>query len=143
MLRGWVLVVALWPTSAWAADYVVTRNDDAGPGTLRDAVDLANGDPGRAPHRITFALGGPSTIELESPIPYLTVVVTINGVDGSAASRQPCGTPHQLEVTIRAAYGTDDGILRSTAPSPRTATPAPTPPTGARVCPRASRRTGR
>ncbi len=112
----WILAAMLVPNTAFASDFVVTSTADAGWGTLREAIDLANADPVGAPHRITFDLGGPATIDLASPIPYLDVATTIDGIDGTGASCGPRGSGHQLEVMVRAAYTSDDGLFRSNQP---------------------------
>ncbi len=58
---------------------VVTNTNDAGPGSLRQAMILANIIPG--PNTITFDIPGPAphTINVRSPLPLITDPVTIDG----------------------------------------------------------------
>lgn len=62
--------------------FTVINTNDAGPGSLRQAILTANTDP-MIPHAINFAIlpGGPQTIQLLSPLPPVTnAVVGINGL---------------------------------------------------------------
>jgi hypothetical protein len=61
----------------------VTSNDDAGPGSLRAALELAAANPGQA-YRITFGdrhglFAQPQRIALESPLPPIIGQVEIDG----------------------------------------------------------------
>ena len=57
------------------ATYVVTNTDDSGVGSLRAAIDSANGQAGA--DTITFNVSG--TINLTSTLPYISDDVTIDG----------------------------------------------------------------
>jgi parallel beta-helix repeat protein len=84
--------------------YTVTTTADGGPGSLRQAIENANANPGS---RITFDIpgSGPQTIQVLSPLPQITADVTIDG------SSEPgfAGTP--LVVLDGSQAGTDaDGL---------------------------------
>ncbi len=85
-------LTSLAPRAADAASFEVTSLDDAGAGSLRDAIAAANGTPG--PDVITFAAGLTGTITLSSGQLTITDSVQIIGpgrgaltVDGNRASR--------------------------------------------------------
>jgi hypothetical protein len=69
------LASLLGATTAQAADFTVTSTDDAGPGTLRQAIDDANGAAG--PDTITISATG--TITLMGALPAIADSVEING----------------------------------------------------------------
>ena len=59
-----------------ATNYTVTSNADAGAGSLRAAIDLANADAS-TPHTITFS--GNYTIALSTALPTINKAITIDG----------------------------------------------------------------
>jgi len=71
-----VLGVLAFPAAASAATFSVTSTADSGAGTLRDAIGLANANPGQ--DVITFGLPAGSIIELLSPV-NITEGLTIDG----------------------------------------------------------------
>jgi hemolysin type calcium-binding protein len=67
------------PAAAQAADYPVTNNNDAGSGSLRQAILDANATPG-VPDTITISVPGPpNTVALASALPAISDDVTITG----------------------------------------------------------------
>lgn len=73
---------------ATAATFTVTSNLDAGPATLRAAIDLANADS--APDIIDFSIdSGAQTIALQSPLPDVTQPVKIDGTTQPGFSGTP------------------------------------------------------
>jgi hypothetical protein len=72
--------------------YLVTNTNDAGPGSLRQAILNANADPG--PHTITFQIAGSGvhTIYVSSALPPITNTVVIDGYT------QPGASPNTLAV---------------------------------------------
>ena len=85
------------------ATLTVVSTADAGPGTLRAAIDEANVLPGADDIEFNIGGGGPQTISLAAPLPTITDAVTIDG------STQP-GAP---EITIDAsATSPSDTIMR-------------------------------
>jgi hypothetical protein len=88
---------------------VVTNTDDAGAGSLRNAIDFANSDP--AQDAITFNIpgSGVQTITLASVLPALTDDgISIDGTTqpGAACGDLWAGTPHTLLIRL-------DGVNRS------------------------------
>lgn len=74
--------------SSPSATFVVTSADDAGQGTLRDAVEKANASEGA--DEIDFAIGtGAQTIRLESPLPEIVDPVSIDGTSQPGYSGEP------------------------------------------------------
>jgi len=64
--------------TASAMTFTVTSSADAGAGTLREAIDLANANAGA--DTINFSIGsGQRTIDLLSPLSQITEAVTIDG----------------------------------------------------------------
>ncbi|QDV35062.1 choice-of-anchor Q domain-containing protein [Tautonia plasticadhaerens] len=64
------------------ATFTVTSLDDAGPGSLREAIERANMDPD--PDAIDFAPGLGGTIELTTALPELATDVVLSGPGASA-----------------------------------------------------------
>lgn len=107
------------------ATLTVTNTDDAGPGSLRDAVLSANATPGA--DVITFALGAPATIALATGELVITDPVTIDGVgagvtvSGSGASRvfrltnAGAVTIAGLTIANGLAAGSSGGCIQSNA----------------------------
>ncbi len=81
-LRG-LLIVLLLPLavqSARAANFFVTNTADSGAGSLREAINLANANPGTDIIRfLILPAGGIHTINLQSELPVITDTVTIDG----------------------------------------------------------------
>jgi uncharacterized repeat protein (TIGR01451 family) len=66
----------------------VTSAADSGPGTLRQAIVDASNTPGA--NDITFHIGtGPQSIPLQSPLPYLSTTVTVDGTTQPGYSGTP------------------------------------------------------
>jgi hypothetical protein len=65
---------------ASATGFVVTSRDDAGPGSLRQAILDANATPG--PDVITFDVGGGGgqTLSASSPLPAITEQATVDAL---------------------------------------------------------------
>ena len=75
------LLFALTAAPAFAATYVVATTGDAGTGSLREAIALANANPGAdtISFNIVDAAGLPKTIALSSALPFITSPVSIDG----------------------------------------------------------------
>src|SRR5205814_7756563 len=66
------------------AFFTVINTNDAGAGSLRQAILDANNNPG--PDVINFQLGsGTATINLANPLPIITDPITIDGSTGGAS----------------------------------------------------------
>lgn len=81
-----VLAALVAASGARADTFTVSSSDDAGAGSLRDAIVQANatvvsGGTACAAHAIVFAIAGagPHTIRPRSPLPPLEVPVVLNG----------------------------------------------------------------
>jgi hypothetical protein len=98
------LGVAASATPANAATFVVTKTDDAGPGTLRQAIVDANAQAG--PDRIAFALvGDPAVATVIAPVndlPVITGRVTIDGYTQAGSAPARPGVPAEVRVAIDA-----------------------------------------
>jgi hypothetical protein len=89
------------PRRAWGFEALETRavpstltvlnTDDAGPGSLRDAITRANALPG--PDTISFAPDVTGTIALNAPLPDLEHALTIDGPGASALAVAPSRAP--------------------------------------------------
>ncbi|MGI5186306.1 hypothetical protein ACQEVZ_59710 [Dactylosporangium sp. CA-152071] len=93
------------PANAFAI-YVVTNVNDIGAGSLRDAIDMANGSPGL--DSITFALpgAGPRVIVPQSDLPAITDPLIIAGYTEPGASPATATTPATLTVVINGTFMT-------------------------------------
>ena len=88
-------------TSTLAA-YTVNSTADSGTGSLRDAIDYVDANGGGT--TIAFDFGtGPQTIDLLSPLPAITVPLTIDGTTEPGYSSTPL-----IEL---------DGAARDSAPT--------------------------
>ena len=80
----------------------VTTVNDAGPGSLREAIIAANTMPGA--DVITFNIPGsePHTIALQSPLPSITAPVIIDGYTqpGSSPNTLPVGTDAVIAIEL-------------------------------------------
>src|ERR1051326_1246231 len=93
------LILGVLCPSACATTFIVTSGNSSGPGTLSEAIMLANANPGA--DTISFAVGsGPVIISLASPLPVITGATTID------ASTQP-GYATTPVITIDANGFTD------------------------------------
>ena len=76
--------------SAYADTFIVTSNADSGPGTLREAITLANGNGGAVSDNIIFNIAGTTqserTIVLQSQLPALSSKITIDGSTQTGSS---------------------------------------------------------
>ncbi|MBO9631641.1 MAG: right-handed parallel beta-helix repeat-containing protein [Chitinophagaceae bacterium] len=72
-------VLLLVTGNAYATNFVVTNGNNAGAGSLRQAILDANADAAGAPHTITFSYSGVVTIT--ASLPTITKRVTIDGID--------------------------------------------------------------
>jgi len=93
---------------------IVTNTNDSGSGSLRDAIQFANSNPGA--DTITFAIpgAGPHTITLSTTLPNLTDNDTV--IDGTTQAGTQCrdlwaGSGHDLRVNVRG--GGFNGLLLS------------------------------
>src|SRR5215213_10067459 len=64
---------------AHAADFTVTNTNDSGAGSLRQAIEQANSASGADTIRFSIAGSGVQTISPNSPLPFITDPLTIDG----------------------------------------------------------------
>ncbi|MGH9367955.1 MAG: hypothetical protein ACRD3M_09815, partial [Thermoanaerobaculia bacterium] len=85
-LLVWIFLAAAWSSEATAATFTVINTNDAGSGSLRQAITDANGSPGY--DAINFNAGaGVQEITLASPLPTIADGVTIEGPGTGGANR--------------------------------------------------------
>jgi parallel beta-helix repeat protein len=84
LLGGIFLPIALSAGQSLAATYTVTNLNDSGSGSLRAAIQSANGDPGST---VEFSAAG--TINLASPLPEITATTTISGTTAPGYAGSP------------------------------------------------------
>ncbi len=82
-------VFILLPHTAKAATYTVTTTDDAGAGSLRQAITDANGNPGADTIAFNIAGAGVHTIAPLTNLPSVTDQVTVDGSTQPGASCDP------------------------------------------------------
>jgi hypothetical protein len=128
MLRGTQflagLLCASFASSAAAAVFVVDSAEDSGPGSLREAIGLANASPG--PHVIRIEVPGTGvSLPLSAPLPAIaTETLTLDGssspgfqIDGQDLHRtlETAAGNRRLElvaVELRRGRAIDGGCLR-------------------------------
>jgi hypothetical protein len=103
--------VAAFAAPAHAARIVVDKTNDAGPGSLRQAILDANGQAG--PDRIVFAIpGDPAVAEVIAPVndlPTITGRVAIDGYTQAGSAPAESGVPAEVRVVIDATL-TNQGL---------------------------------
>jgi hypothetical protein len=106
------LCVAVTPF-AYAITVTVTNINDAGPGSLRDAIDQVNNAGGAATHSIAFNIpgAGPRIILPQTPLPIVRVPVSIDGYTQPGASPNSDAKAHNGVLRI----SLDGTILRATS----------------------------
>lgn len=107
--------LAVMPTLASAATFVVSNTGDSGPGSLRQAIVDANASTGLDAIQFNIAGPGPHTIQVSTPLPGITSPVLIDGYTqpGSGVNTAPVGTNAQLMIELRPAAsltGTASGL---------------------------------
>ena len=112
--------------TAHAATYAVTNTNDAGAGSLRQAILSANATPGR--DTIVFAIalapGAVATIAPLTPLPPISDEATLDGYSqsGSAMNTQAAGFDAVLRIRLSgasASAGADGLVLAATGTSVR------------------------
>lgn len=95
------LLLLCRPLLGAPAVFTVTTDADAGPGSLREAIALANANPG--PDRIEFSLPGPGvhTITLVSDLDVLLDPVVIDGYTQPGASTNTLATADNAVLCIQ------------------------------------------
>jgi hypothetical protein len=83
---GVLLLTLLLPTALTAAVFTVTTTADDGPGSLREAITLANTTPGADTIAFDIPGDGPHMIQPLTPLPTITDPVTIDGYTQDGAS---------------------------------------------------------
>lgn len=118
----WVIAIVFAMTSSTdgtaavggtSCSLVVTTTADDGAGSLRQAIQCANSNPGR--DIITFAIPGtgPHVIQLQSELPFITDPVTVDGFSQAGShpnTRVGLATDAALQIELRGTPGIQDGF---------------------------------
>jgi parallel beta-helix repeat protein len=88
MKRILILILSVFTLNVYSVTYTVTNTNDAGAGSLRNAIISANGSVGA--DIINFTIPGPYKITLSSALTIVTDPVTINGYSQAGSG---AGTP--------------------------------------------------
>jgi hypothetical protein len=91
-----ILAIAAFAMHGNAATYTVTTTADSGPGSLRQAIIDANGNPGADAIHFNIPGAGVHTITPQSFLPVITDAVTIDGYT------QPGASPNSLTTSNNA-----------------------------------------
>src|SRR5262249_54086375 len=97
-----ILVASLVPLLAETsmAQFTVTTDADDGPGSLREALTLANNNPGLDMINFAISGSGPFTIQLLSPLPDITDPVVIEGYTQPGATTNSLATGDNAHLQI-------------------------------------------
>ncbi|MCF7975826.1 MAG: right-handed parallel beta-helix repeat-containing protein [Phycisphaerae bacterium] len=106
-----ICIGLVMPSLLSADTYTVINTDDSGIGSLRWAIDSANGRSG--PDDIIFDIPGPGahTIHLSSALPQIGDAVIIDGYTQSGASMAVAGIPAVLTVVLDGSQLIEDAGL--------------------------------
>lgn len=104
------LCAALAATPASALNYVVVNANNAGAGSLRQAIANANANPG--PDTISFAIPGPGpyVIPLAAALPVVTSPVTIDGLTQPGAACPAGAWAPVLQIDLNGGGIAADGL---------------------------------
>jgi len=95
------------------ATFTVTNTGDGGPGSLRDAIEQANANPGADDIDFDIDGGGPHTIQVSTALPAIDEAVTIDGYTqpGAQPNSQPIGADAVLLIEIQPSRTVADGLV--------------------------------
>lgn len=93
-----------------ATDFFVTNGNNAGAGSLRQAILDANADAAGAPHTITFTYTG--VVNVTASLPTITRRVTIDGIDRATRIVQAPGGNNTVSLIVLGA-GSNNSIIRN------------------------------
>ena len=96
------LVATALAGTAFAATFTVTNTDDSGPGSLRQAIEAANANPGFDTIAFNIPGAGVHTITPATLLPTLDQGVLIDGYSqpGTSVNTDPLGTNAVLAIEI-------------------------------------------
>src|SRR5690349_15957620 len=111
-LAAGLAMAGLAVPSAQAATFAVNNTNNSGAGSLRSAINAAEGTA--APDVIRFAIpgAGPHTITLTSSLPVITRPLTIRGYSQAGSAAPTANTPADIRIVLDAsavARGLDIG----------------------------------
>ncbi len=95
-----LLISLISSSEVKAATYTVTSTDNAGAGTLRQAILDANANGGADQIDFNIAGAGPHTINVTASLPQITEQVTINGSSQSGTVCNGTSTVPQVRVDL-------------------------------------------
>ncbi len=96
--------------TAWPATYTVVNTDDSGPGSLREAIALANSHPGLDQIEFNIPSPGPHTIQPSTALPPITDPVTIDGYTQPGAEPATYSIPATLLIELDGTYVSGIGL---------------------------------
>ncbi|MFL6335798.1 MAG: carboxypeptidase regulatory-like domain-containing protein [Pyrinomonadaceae bacterium] len=96
----WGVPYAARVHASYFMGFVVTNTDDAGPGSLRQAILDANANPG--PDDITFNISGAGvhTVQPQTPLPVITGTTNIDGYTQPAAAVNTLGVGNNAVLLV-------------------------------------------
>jgi len=102
-------IMMLISFKAGANNYVVTSTNNAGAGSLRQAITNANGLAG--PHTITFSVSG--TINLSTDLPTLVQNITIDGFGQTVIISRNSGGGDQANYLFTIGTGASGSVIKN------------------------------
>ena len=96
-----LLTAGFWSSALHAATFTVTKTQDSGPGSLRQAILDANATPGADTILFNITGSGVKTIRPLSALPTVVGPVTINGYSQSDAEPNTLATGSNAKLRIK------------------------------------------
>lgn len=98
-----IMLALILSTSLSASNFLVFNSNDSGPGSLRDAINQANANPGLDIILFNIPGAGPHEIALQSPLPFLSNDIRIAGLSQPGAIQPTATTPAVLKIALNGA----------------------------------------
>ncbi len=110
-----VLLIGVLAASAWSAEFMVTNTLDAGPGSLRAAIEAANTASGTNTISFNIPGNGVQTISPLTPLPTLTRPTLVDGYSqpGAAPNTDPVLNNAVLKIELDGRFISPAGEVRA------------------------------